>query len=117
MIAAALAAIALVSPSENRWQAAIAIAERRFPNTVCEPVIYKHGRTSSAFLATFSPSDCRITVSSRARLPFSSLCSLLMHERGHAAGYKHSSNPRSIMHSPIYIVPRACRGDWRKKGL
>ncbi len=117
MVATVLAVAALMSPSENRWQAAIAIAERRFPNTVCEPVVYKHGRTPAAFLATFSPSHCRITVSNRKRLPFATVCALLMHERGHAAGYKHSSNPRSIMASPIRTIPRACRGNWRKKGL
>ena len=99
--------------SLSRFRAGIRIAEQVFPNTLCEPVAYRYvPRQASPLVGTFDSGKCQVTV--YGRHSFGMLCSILVHERGHAAGRGHHLNPRSIMHQKINRPHPLCGGYWRR---
>ena len=72
------------------------------------------------WLASTLPSQCRVTLSATQRWSLGLLCSVLLHEYGHLAGYTnpgypsdphHSSNPDSIMW-PFTHADARCRRRW-----
>lgn len=52
--------------------------------------------------------DCRIEIDKRRKWTTEKLCRTMVHEFGHAAGRRHSSNPRSIMYQGLPGYYRRC---------
>jgi hypothetical protein len=52
--------------------------------------------------------DCVIVIDTKQLTPAEE-CAVTMHEYGHLHGLEHSDDPRSVMHSPLQVIPRPCR--------
>ena len=100
------------SPSEQRFRAAVTVAETVFPQAAkCGTVRYRLAPRSRLIDGLWKENECLVLIL-RKRTSWRALCSIVTHERGHAIGLQHSRNPRSIMHR-LVPMPRYCRGDWR----
>lgn len=52
---------------------------------------------------------CQIRIDAR-RWRWGELCSVIVHETGHAHGLRHSSDPRDVMYPVLTRTADACRG-------
>jgi hypothetical protein len=116
LVAAGLAAVP-VSPIERgrlaaveKWgeipcEGVVKIVRRKLPGLVAGEAFYRTDQEGARRW------DCEVTVDVE-QVRGELRCAVAMHEFRHLFGVGHSPNPRSVMHSPLSMIPRACRR-WR----
>lgn len=93
------------------------VAEEAFPGH-CEPLrvvqLHEVGQQPEV-LAWFQPWDCTVAfpVDVHRWRPLT-VCAVLVHEVGHAAGYGHSADPRDVMYPELRNPYWGCRKLLRK---
>jgi hypothetical protein len=113
VIAVLPAAPTLAGPIETGRQAAIL----KWGEIPCEgtvKIVRRHLPGPVAGEASFRFDDvrrwdCEVTVDVGQLRDREQRCAVAMHEFGHLFGLGHSTDPRSVMHSPLSVIPRGCR--------
>ena len=90
--------------------AAVALALSYWGPTPCTPVVHVHALERGVLGQTTRMGDwCEVEIQSRT-WRWGMLCSVVVHEMGHAAGHGHSTDRMDVMYPELVRTADVCRG-------